>query len=156
MDSNQVKWYSILIAFAVALAESALLLFLLYFAFGTNASLIFQYVDVFVPILFFINLRTSKQLGSKIVYDQQPPFKTAKDKLGNTMFGSHLIAVNAFLLFLVISNSTWSEILEDFGTMAWGFVAITLGCCIVLPLIFLLPNQLFGYILGKIIERFKP
>lgn len=156
MDSNQVKWYSILASFAIALVESVLILFLLHFAFGADASLLLEYADIFVPILFFVNIRTSKKLGSKIVYDQQPPFKTAKGKLANTMFVSHILAINAFLLYLFINKSAWSIFLEDFSRIAWGFLAITLGCCIIIPIICSLPNQLFGYILGKIIDRFKP
>ena len=109
-----------------------------------------------MPILFLINLSSSKELGEKIIYLQLPNFPTARQTLANTMFLSHLLAINGFYFYLVISNSTFYENLEDIGELAWSFLVINIVISIILAIVFLLPNRLFGYILGKIVVQFKP
>jgi hypothetical protein len=161
MDSSQIKWYSILATFFVALIESivSIIIFLAIlqsYSLECDWSLVYKYADIFVPILFLINLSSSKELGEKIIYLQLPNFPTARQTLANTMFLSHLLAINGFYFYLVISNSTFYENLEDIGELAWSFLVINIVISIILAIVFLLPNRLFGYILGKIVVQFKP
>ena len=109
MDSSQIKWYSILATFFVALIESivSIIIFLAIlqsYSLECDWSLVYKYADIFVPILFLINLSSSKELGEKIIYLQLPNFPTARQTLANTMFLSHLLAINGFYFYLTFTT----------------------------------------------------
>ncbi len=156
MDATQIKWYSILASFFIVLIESIIIVLIGQIAYEIDWNLlVFPYFDIYVPILLLVNIRTSKKLGDRIIYDQLPAFKVARHSITNTIIFSHLISINLFCLYLIMTDSTTEKGFESIGVIFLGFLVVNAISFIVICLVSIIPNQLSGYILAKIIKGFR-